>query len=411
MLSIKKHEYFDGLLLIFLIVITSDMPFQLILPALPVIREYFGASVKLMGVAHTANFVSLALSSIIYGYTIDVFGRRRVMIFAFATMIVFSIAIVTVKTVVSFIVLRFLQGISEGVGLVLAYTLIRDMWNDDEHKLLCAVSYVKSLYSIIPLVSVLMGAVLVNYFSWRCVFIINTFLSGWALYMVLFSFEDKFVKPDDCSNSIYEVVKSYGRILLNANTLHYLSILIMTFSWLSASTTHLPLVFLEEYHVSYTTYTICFFMYTGFYLVSLFCVSNYFSKRFSSDSMIFIGLASIILGEGLFITCNFIFDNKLHPYVLEILWIPQAFGLSCLFATLMTELIGSVNSSDVGKMNGMISCMKLFIGGISIFIMSNLYDGRVMSISLFVLLCNVINIFLHMFFVGLYRRKDMVKQS
>lgn len=105
---------------------------QILLPALPVIKETFQVSTEVAQLTLSLSMLAIALGTLFYGPLSDKYGRKPVMLLGLFITIVGSIFCFLANTIELLIVGRFIQAFGGAVGLVLARAIVRDVYGAQE---------------------------------------------------------------------------------------------------------------------------------------------------------------------------------------------------------------------------------------------------------------------------------------
>jgi DHA1 family bicyclomycin/chloramphenicol resistance-like MFS transporter len=165
-----KGELSDRALLLLLAACAALGPIatNLYLPALPQVREYFGASVAEVQATFSISLATFALGILAWGPISDRFGRRSAIIAGLSIMLCGSIASVFAQSLEWLIAGRALQAFGVATGLVTARAIIADRYPADRMaKMLASLTMVAVLgNSLAPV----LGGFLVAGFGWRAIF-------------------------------------------------------------------------------------------------------------------------------------------------------------------------------------------------------------------------------------------------
>jgi DHA1 family bicyclomycin/chloramphenicol resistance-like MFS transporter len=117
-----NHSLSDRALLLLLASVTALGPIatNLYLPALPAVREYFGASVAEVQATFSVSLVLFAFGILAWGPVSDRFGRRTAILGGLAIMVSGAIACLVAPTLHWLIAGRALQAFGVATGLVTA---------------------------------------------------------------------------------------------------------------------------------------------------------------------------------------------------------------------------------------------------------------------------------------------------
>ncbi len=111
-------------LLLGLQAVTTD----LYLPALPAIRDVFGASMGEIQLTLTVLLLSFGVSQLVWGPLSDRFGRRPVLVGGMAAYVAASLACTFAPAMGWLIAARGVQGVAMGAAVMAARAVVRDLY-------------------------------------------------------------------------------------------------------------------------------------------------------------------------------------------------------------------------------------------------------------------------------------------
>ena len=118
----------------------------------------------------TSFFVALALGQIVYGPVSDATGRRLPIFAGLFLFIVACAAAAFAPTIGTLIVARFFQGLGAAATAVIPMAMIRDQHTGPEAARL--LSLAMASLSVSPILAPVFGGILVQYTSWRLIFVV-----------------------------------------------------------------------------------------------------------------------------------------------------------------------------------------------------------------------------------------------
>ena len=164
--------------LIVLLAATSAMgpaAMQILLPALPVIKNTFQVSNDVAQLTLSLSMLAIAIGTLVYGPFSDKYGRKIVMLIGLAITLVGSIFCYMATTIELLIAGRFIQAFGGAVGLVLARAIVRDVYGAEDAARVIATLVMVMV--VIPMLSPALGGELMARFGWQSVFIVIALLS------------------------------------------------------------------------------------------------------------------------------------------------------------------------------------------------------------------------------------------
>jgi DHA1 family bicyclomycin/chloramphenicol resistance-like MFS transporter len=160
----------DRALLILLAAITALGPIatNLYIPALPSVREYFGASVAAVQATFSISVITFAFGILAWGPFADRYGRRTAVLGGLAIMVVGSLVCITAQDLAWLVAGRGIQAFGTATGIVVARAIVSDRYPVARmSKVLAKLTMVAVLgNSLAPV----LGGFLAAGMSWRAIF-------------------------------------------------------------------------------------------------------------------------------------------------------------------------------------------------------------------------------------------------
>jgi DHA1 family bicyclomycin/chloramphenicol resistance-like MFS transporter len=159
--------------LIVLLAATSAMgpaAMQILLPALPVIKESFAVSTDVAQLTLSLSMLAIAFGTLAYGPLSDKYGRKPVMLAGLIITLGGSLLCLFANSIETLIMARFIQAFGGAVGLVLARAIVRDVYGAEEAARVIATLVMVMV--VIPMLSPALGGELMTRFGWHSVFVV-----------------------------------------------------------------------------------------------------------------------------------------------------------------------------------------------------------------------------------------------
>ena len=128
----------------------------------------------------TAYLVSFAIMALWHGAISDAFGRRRAVLASLGLFGLASTGCVLATKIEHLWILRVLQGMSAGAGIVISSAIVRDLFDGAAAQRL--MSHITMMFAIAPVVAPVIGGRLQVWFGWRSVFVFMV-LMAFALWL------------------------------------------------------------------------------------------------------------------------------------------------------------------------------------------------------------------------------------
>ena len=154
----------------------EQVGFDIYTPALPKIAAHFAASNALVQNTVTAYMLGMALVVLPAGLIADAIGRKRVLLSGLGLMVATSIGCAVADSLPLMIGLRFLGGMGAGTCLLLAAAIAADCFRGA--KLVSVLGILGAAWGAAPVVSPAVGGFIVQFGSWRLVFVVLAALTA-----------------------------------------------------------------------------------------------------------------------------------------------------------------------------------------------------------------------------------------
>lgn len=176
-------------LLFLLVALTAlgEVSTQLIIPGLGAIEHALQAPQGSALMALSAFVAAFGLGQLLFGPLSDRIGRRPVLIGGLALYVVATLAMLLVTDIQQFIAARVLQGLGACAALVLARTVVRDVWKAEAGPAL-ALTMIGMLYAIV--VAPIAGGLLIKLLGWRAPIALALVIGSLVLLLALLFFRE-----------------------------------------------------------------------------------------------------------------------------------------------------------------------------------------------------------------------------
>lgn len=163
-----RRQGFRLLLVLGALTALGPVSIDMYLPALPSLTHQLSTTASAAQLTLTACLAGLGAGQLVAGPISDAHGRKRPILAGVALYVAASVLCMLVPSVGTLIVLRLVQGLAGGVGIVIARAVVGDRYHDAAaarfYALLMAVA------GAAPILAPLAGAQLLHLTSWRGIF-------------------------------------------------------------------------------------------------------------------------------------------------------------------------------------------------------------------------------------------------
>lgn len=210
MVNQNKFNYFQ---IILLGVLSAFAVFSMdfYLPGLPELQHDFHTTASLAQLTITASLIGLGVGQLFVGPWSDKIGRRQPLLIGTFIFAVTSF-LISISTNISWMIaLRFLQGLSGSVGIVLSLAIITDSFNGPSLTRQIAIN--QAINGIFPIIAPVLGGMVVALSNWQMTFVILMTIGLLLFVAVFFGLPETKQKSPQVQSVEFEQPSSLGASL------------------------------------------------------------------------------------------------------------------------------------------------------------------------------------------------------
>jgi DHA1 family bicyclomycin/chloramphenicol resistance-like MFS transporter len=158
-------------LIVLLAALTMFGPFSIdtIFPAFGVMAEALSVTPLALQQLLSVYLATYTVMALFHGPISDAVGRRPVILAGAAVFTLASLGCVLAQTLDQLLVMRGLQGLSAGAGMIVGRAIVRDLW--EGHQAQRVMSIMTMLFGIAPAVAPIIGGLILGVAGWRAIFL------------------------------------------------------------------------------------------------------------------------------------------------------------------------------------------------------------------------------------------------
>jgi DHA1 family bicyclomycin/chloramphenicol resistance-like MFS transporter len=215
-----------------LLTAVGPLAIDMYLPSLPTLTAALGATPPQGQLTLSAFLVGFAAGQILYGPLSDARGRKPVLLASLCLFTFGSALCAVAPTIETLIVARFVQALGGAGPVVLARSIVRDLYSGP--RAARELARMATILGLVPAVAPLIGGVLETTFNWRATFVLLTLLLAGEMLIVAFALPETIRARAAGPFSLRAVLASYGVLLRHKGFLSYLALTAIAFAGLFA---------------------------------------------------------------------------------------------------------------------------------------------------------------------------------
>jgi DHA1 family bicyclomycin/chloramphenicol resistance-like MFS transporter len=197
----------------------APLSIDMYLPGLPAIAHDFGTDTAAVQQTLAVFFIGLSLGQAFYGPIADRLGRRRPLLFGCALYALACIGCALAPSLGSLIVLRFAQALGGCAGIVIARSVVRDLFDQRESARMY--SFLMLVMGLAPITAPLIGGQLLLFFGWRAIFVTLSLFGVLCFVLVWFGLPETLPLERRTQAGLGEALRTYGSLLIDPRFMGY----------------------------------------------------------------------------------------------------------------------------------------------------------------------------------------------
>ncbi len=355
---------------------------HLFMPVIPAVKAALHLSSSLAQLTFSIALFGMAFSTLFYGSLSDRYGRRPVLLSGLALFLAGSAISAFAVSVSTLILGRLVQAIGAGCGITLGRAIAQDVYGPQH--LVKVIAYLTMAYTIGPMISPMVGGILIDAFGWRSVFgfalVFGAVIAACAYFAIFES------RPPSPNNRVrVNLLRSYGELFGHARfTAFVLQSGFMTGAFLATATAASNLM-KDMLQRPSTEFGIYFLLFPFGYLFGSFITSR-IGNRAVNETMVLVG--SLLLIVTIAVQSVFLLGGYVTPLSLFVpgFFITMSQGLSLSYAQAGAM---ATNPKLAGTAAGIGVFMQNFLGASFAQLYGFLADGTVTPLTEVTAICAV----------------------
>lgn len=296
---------------------------DIMLPAFAEVRKHYGLAPNSILTSNIVAFFFMGqITQIFFGYLTDKLGRIPIIRTGIIIYILSGIAAVYAPVIELMFLFRFLAGVGAAAVVMTAIASVRDRYaGDDMAKIM---SFVFTIFLIIPVVAPALGTWILEISSWRTVFLVPPYFAI-VVFIWTFRIPESHTKEKRTTLSFIDTMKGIGEVLSNKTFMKFTIIATLLFSILSSWVASSERIIGEIYEKPHL-FTLVFG--TAGSIMALFAFINaYLTKKIGAKKSLRIFLTSYLIVAFMLTVFTLWYDHQ-PPFMLFFLSIVLLMGLT-----------------------------------------------------------------------------------
>lgn len=367
----------------------SIMSTDMYAPSLPDLADEFNTTPTKVKLTISLNMLAFGLAQLIHGPLSDRFGRRPVLLWSLAAVVIGCFACVLAQNINQLIVARIFLGTVAAAEAVIGLAIIKDLYNEQQQ--VKALAFLGMVIAIVPAIAPILGGYLHVAFGWESNFLAIAAMAIIAA-IVIYQYLPESTVPDPGALKVKKVLAEYWRLMQNAEFVSHTLLLGVGLGLIFVFVTAAPFVL-----ITYLSVPVEHFGYHQAMIVVAFFIGSMIASKladlWTAVRLLNSGMFFIVLGAMLLIAL--IMTNQVTPVLLVTAYSIMTFGMGPMFAVAPSRALRSIKS-NAGAAAALLSGLEQCTAALSGVAVSILHDGTAKPMAIVtVLLISVLLLLLY----------------
>ncbi|MDF2927621.1 MAG: transporter [Paenibacillaceae bacterium] len=335
----------------------GPLSLDMYLPGLPALAADLGTGVSQAQLSLTSCLLGLSLGQLLMGPLSDVRGRRGPLLLGLTVYMAASLLCAFSPNIAVFLLLRFIQGLAGSAGIVLCRAVARDMYSGTE--LTRYFAMLMLVNGAAPILAPIFGGQLLNWTSWRGVFVVLCVIGVLLLAAVWFCLPETLPADRRSKGGIRNTLSAFGILARDRSfvglTLAQGLIFAGMFAYISGS----PFVLQDLYGVSPQMFSLIFAV-NGLGIILVGQTTSRLVGRFSEIALFRYGIGQSLAG-GVILLLSIIGGGGLPLMLPALFLVVSSVGIA---STSGTSLAMQRYGHAAGSASALLGLVSYIIGGL-----------------------------------------------
>ncbi|MFD4929318.1 multidrug effflux MFS transporter [Peribacillus butanolivorans] len=335
----------------------GPLSLDMYLPGLPTLAEDLKSSTSLAQLSLTACLLGLALGQIYLGPLSDAKGRRIPLIISLSIYCVSSLLCAFAPTIELLLLLRFIQGIAGAGGIVISRAIVRDLFSGTD--LTKFFSMLMLVNGAAPILAPVFGGQLLQFTSWRGVFIVICALSVLMVAAAFFGVKETLSPNHRSAGGVTDTLRTFGNLLKDRVFMGYAFsqgfVSAAMFAYISGS----PFVLQNIFGVSPQTFSLIFAT-NGIGIIIASQVTGRLAGKVKEEKLLQLGLCLALFG-GILLLSSILLEIGLAGILIALFFSVSSVGI---VGTISFSLSMQNQKKTAGSASALIGLLPFILGSL-----------------------------------------------
>ncbi|MEK4535103.1 multidrug effflux MFS transporter [Peribacillus sp. FSL K6-1552] len=335
----------------------GPLSLDMYLPGLPTLAEDLKSSTSLAQLSLTACLLGLALGQIYLGPLSDAKGRRVPLIISLSIYCVSSLLCAFAPTIELLLLLRFIQGIAGAGGIVISRAIVRDLFSGTD--LTKFFSMLMLVNGAAPILAPVFGGQLLQFTSWRGVFIVICALSVLMVAAAFFGVKETLSPNHRSAGGVTDTLRTFGNLLKDRVFMGYAFsqgfVSAAMFAYISGS----PFVLQNIFGVSPQTFSLIFAT-NGIGIIIASQVTGRLAGKVKEEKLLQLGLCLALFG-GILLLSSILLEIGLAGILIALFFSVSSVGI---VGTTSFSLSMHNQKKTAGSASALIGLLPFILGSL-----------------------------------------------
>lgn len=388
----KKNRRLAIILILGSLSAFGPLTIDMYLPAFPTMTSSLGTTASLVQLSLTACLLGLAFGQILVGPLSDVHGRRKPLMIALSLYAFASILCAFAPSIWILVLLRFIQGAAGAAGMVISRACVRDMYSGSEMTKIF--SMLVLIMGVAPIFAPVAGGLLLNYVSWRGIFMALFVLGVVMIALIFFRFPETLLEERRSKGGLSQTLTTFKRLANDRLFIGYALAIGLSSGAMFAYISGSPFVLQEIFQVSPQMYSIIFAV-NAMGLIIASQITGRLAGRIEESRFLVIGL-SILLTGGVLLLSFTLIDAGLVPVLIALFLVVSSVGF---ISSSGMALAMNSQTKNAGSASALLGLIQFAIGGMMAPLVGINGSQTAIPMGMVVAFCSLSAVLVHTFMI------------